>query len=231
MDELLEPFSRMLASLEGRDPQSQWAEIEQSGYLDALKAETDGGAGLSLSDVEPLLRAVGYHGVAQPVGATMIGRAGAGGRPLTAILAATEIAGAAERVLEITLSYANDRVQFGKAIAKQQAVQHQLAVMGEHVLMARMASQIGCACGLAPSEEMAAVVKQVTSAAVPQIVSIAHAVHGAIGITQEYALQRFTKRMHALRMAEGSESYWAERLGRARLSSSVSNSLDFIRAL
>lgn len=236
MSELLEPFERMLASVAGRDVSLdvRWQAIEDSGYLDALVPENAGGAGLTLAEIEPLIRAVGRYVVTVPVAETMAKRAlGAETleRPLAAVLAASEIAGLAERMLEMSLSYANDRVQFGKPIGKLQVIQQQLAVMGEHVLMTRMASQIGCSQGLAPTLEVAAVAKQVASAEVPQIVAIAHAVHGAIGITEEFDLQLYSKRMHALRLAHGSESYWAGVLGKARLQADHQSSVDFIRAL
>ena len=112
-----------------------------------------------------------------------------------------------------------------------QAIEQQLAVMGEQVLMTRIASQIGCAQGLKPALETAAVAKQVASAAVPQIAAIAHAVHGAIGITQEFDLELYSRRMYALRLAHGSESYWAGLLGKARLEKAGFSSVDFIRAL
>lgn len=236
MDELLGPFEQMLASVSGRgiDPVAQWRAIEDSGYLDALVPEASGGAGLLLSDVEPLIRAVGRYAISAPVVETMAKRAlgvEALERPLAAIVAAAEIAGLAEKMLEISLSYANDRVQFGKPIGKLQVIQQQLAVMGEQVLLTRMASQIGCAQGLRPSLEVAAITKQVASAAVPQIASIAHAVHGAIGITEEFDLQRYSRRLHALRLAHGSEGYWASIVGKARLQSDRQSSVEFILAL
>ena len=236
MNELLEPFERMLGSVGGRQvvPQAQWQAIEESGYLDALVAEEAGGAGVTLADVEPLIRAVGRLAIAVPVAETMAMRAlGVAElpRPLSAVLVAVEIAGLAEHMLEMSLSYANDRIQFGKPIGKQQAIQHQLAVMGEQVLMARMAAQIGCSAGLHPDPAVAAVAKQVASAAAPRITAIAHAVHGAIGITQEFDLQHYSRRMHALRLAHGSESYWASILGKVRLAAAEQSSSAFIRAL
>lgn len=236
MSELLGPFERMLASVAGRDVPAdiRWVAIEDSGYLDALVPEAAGGAGLTLAEVEPLIRALGRHAVNEPVAETMAKRALGTEvleRPLAAALAAAEIAGLAERMLDMSLSYANDRVQFGKPIGKLQVIQQQLAVMGEQVLMARMASQIGCSQGLHPSPEVAAVAKQVTSAVAPRITAIAHAVHGAIGITEEFDLQLYSRRMHALRLADGSESYWAGILGRARIGAASQSSVDFIRAL
>jgi acyl-CoA dehydrogenase len=236
MSEFVEPFARMLTSVSGCgiDPAAQWQAIEASGYLDALVPEERGGAGLALADIEPLIRALGRCAIAAPVAETMAKRAldtETLERPLAAVLAAAEIAGLAEKMLEMSLSYANDRVQFGKPIGKLQVIQQQLAVMGEQVLMARMASQIGCSQGLKPTTEVAAAAKQVASAAVPQIAAIAHAVHGAIGITEEFDLQRYSRRLHALRLEHGSESYWAGILGKARLQADRQSSVDFIRAL
>ena len=51
--------------------------------------------------------------------------------------------------------------------------------------------------------------------AVAPVASGAHAVHGAIGITEEYDLQLFTRRLHAWRLADGSERYWARVIGEA----------------
>ena len=255
MSEFLEPFERMLATVAGRDVESpaRWRAIEDSGYLDALVPEEAGGAGLALGEVEPLIRALGRHAIIEPVAQTMAARALLVGldsvapsgpliltqalpekietRTLGAVLAAAEIAGLAETMLKMSLSYANDRVQFGKPIGKLQVIQQQLAIMGEQVLMTRMAAQIGCSQGLRPTRAVAAVAKQVASVAVPQIAAIAHAVHGAIGITEEYDLHLYSRRIHALRLADGSESYWAGILGVARLQADGDSSVDFIRAL
>jgi acyl-CoA dehydrogenase len=152
-------------------------------------------------------------------------------RALGAVLRAAEIAGIAARLLDITIGYANERSQFGKPIGKQQAVQQQLAVMAEQVVLARMAGQLGCAAGLPPEENAAAAAKQVASAAVPGLTAIAHAVHGAIGISEEYRLQLYTRRLYEWRLADGTEGYWANILGASRLASDAANSIDFIRSI
>ena len=158
-----------------------------------------------------------------------LGAAPSGGLlPIGAVLRAAAIAGAAARLLDMTVAYANDRVQFGKPIGKQQAIQQQLAVMAEHVIAARIAAQMGCASGLSPAEQVVATAKHGASAAAAEIAGIAHAVHGAIGISADYDLQLFTRRLHAWRLADGSESYWARRLGALRLAADMT-SADFIR--
>ena len=133
-----------------------------------------------------------------------------------ALMTATLMAGAMQRVLEATLAYANDRAQFGKSIGKFQAVQQQLSVMAEQVFAARMAAEIGCAGdGIAPHPLRAAVAKARASEAAEKVVAIAHAVHGAIGVTAEYDLQLYTRRLQEWRADFGSQGYWHAQLGQA----------------
>ncbi len=227
---LLDPFERLLADHQDGDLHGA---IEAAGYFDLLVPEAQGGAGLSLAEAEPLLRAPGRHAAPANIATMMITRAlGNVEVPamLAAVVASVQIAGAGEALLAMTITHANQRVQFGKPIARQQAVQHQLAIMSEQVVLARIAGQIGCAAGLTPGLVQAATAKQVASAAVPIITGAAHALHGAIGITRDFALHRFVRHMHDLRAAHGSESYWAKLLGQERLSASAQSSLDFIRS-
>ena len=151
-------------------------------------------------------------------------------RALAAIIRATQIAGAADRLLERTVAYATERVQFGKPIGKQQAIQQQLAVMAEQVVMARMAAQIGCGGGYPPTSAAAAIAKSVASAAAMTIAAIAHAVHGAIGISDEYDLGRYVRCLHEWRIADGSETYWTTRLAAQRMACGTAGSVDFVRA-
>lgn len=160
-----------------------------------------------------------------------LARPDAGLAPVAAVARAAQIAGAAGRVLDMTVAYAGERTQFGKPIGRQQAVQQNLAVMAEEAVMAHMAARIGCAEGLAPRLETAAIAKQVTSAAALRIANIAHAVHGAIGISAEYELQLLTRRLHEWRMADGAESRWAGLLGARRLAGDTFSSIDYIRGI
>lgn len=134
------------------------------------------------------------------------------GENLTAFAAALYAAllsGAMTRVFEMTLTYCNDRVQFGKSLGKFQAVQHQLSVMAEHTAAASIAAEAAFRTGaLAPSLLAAAIAKSRTSEAAVLIASIAHALHGAIGVTEEFDLQLMTRCLHEWRMAHGSEAHW-----------------------
>lgn len=130
-------------------------------------------------------------------------------RTLHAGLLAALLAGALTEVFQRTLQYANERQQFGRPIGKFQAIQHQLAVMSEHVFAARMAAQLGCSGeGLLPDRLRVSVAKARTSQAALAVAEAGHAIHGAIGFTEEYDLQLRTRRLHAWRQAAGSEAYW-----------------------
>jgi acyl-CoA dehydrogenase len=146
-----------------------------------------------------------------------------------AIVAAAQIAGAMERVLALTLQFANDRVQFGRPLGKFQAIQHQLAVMAENVAAARMAAQIGFdSPSHWPVPMRAATAKARTSEAAALAAPMAHAIHGAIGVTAELDLQLYTRRLHEWRADFGAESAWNRAIGRALVASGQSP-LDFMR--
>lgn len=150
-------------------------------------------------------------------------------RTIGAALHAAQMSGAMMRVFDMTLQYANDRVQFGRTIGKFQAIQHQISVMAEQVALVRMAAQIAFAAeGTQPHRMHAAIAKLNASEAVTPVTSIAHAVHGAIGITEEYDLQCLTRRLHAWRVADGSERYWAREIGQAACDANA-GAVDVIR--
>lgn len=139
------------------------------------------------------------------------------------------LAGAANRVLEMTLEYANQRTQFGKNIGRFQAIQNQISVMAERTWASRMAAQIACrGSGWAPSLLRAAIGKSRCSEAAVPIADIGHAVHGAIGITEEYDLQLYTRRLREWRLAAGTETYWDSQIGMQLLQQSEHTALSFI---
>lgn len=140
--------------------------------------------------------------------------------PMAATLHAALIAGALERVLELTLLYCIDRRQFGKLLGSFQVIQHQMSLMAEHVAAVRIAAEGAFEGGLQiPRLVTSAIAKARASEAAPLVANIAHAVHGAIGVTEEYDLQLYTRRLHEWRMAHGSESYWHAIVGQQLLAS------------
>ena len=185
----------------------------------------------AIGDLSPAPTGVAHSLAARlsgtPEGASLP-RPAAGLRAIAAVLRAALIAGAAARLCAMTTAYAAERVQFGKPIGRQQALQQMLAIMAEDMIACRIAAQIGMAQGIDVPLAVAATAKITTSAAVPRIAASAHAVHGAIGISEEYDLQLLTRRLHEWRMADGSEGYWSQMLGAARLAG-PRTSVDWVR--
>jgi acyl-CoA dehydrogenase len=152
-------------------------------------------------------------------------------RSLQACLYAALLAGVAGRVLDMTLAYAGQRVQFGRPIGKFQAVQHHLAVMSEEVAAARAAAEIGCLSPfVVPVRLNAALAKARASLAALEVAKLGHQLHGAIGFTEEFDLQLYTRRLHAWRRAGGSESAWYTVVGEALVHQHSGHTLDLVRS-
>lgn len=141
------------------------------------------------------------------------------------------LAGAASQALDMTLAYIAQRKQFGKPIAQFQAVQNQISVMAQRVWAMRMAARLVChAPGAMPSARLVAIGKTRCSEAAATVADIAHALHGAIGITEEYDLQLYTRRLREWRRAGGGEAWWARRIGQEIIDHDADRALDYILA-
>ena len=132
-----------------------------------------------------------------------------------ALYRSVQMAGALERTLEYSLQYANERVQFGRPIAKFQAIQHMLAVLAGHVAAASAAADAAVEeSSLCPHEFSVSVAKSRVGEAAGKAAEIAHQVHGAMGYTREHNLHYSTRRLWSWRDEFGNETYWQTRLGR-----------------
>jgi alkylation response protein AidB-like acyl-CoA dehydrogenase len=132
-----------------------------------------------------------------------------------ALFRAQQMAGAMERILEQTVAYAEERVQFGRPIGKFQAVQQQIAALASQVAASTAAAQAAAEAnvqGLARFEIAAA--KARIGEAVALVAGVGHQVHAAIGFTHEHSLHRSTRRLWSWRDEFGSESDWQAWVGR-----------------
>ncbi len=134
-----------------------------------------------------------------------------------ALMRASGIAGALETSLAQAVQYAGERVQFGRPIAKFQAIQHQLAEL------ATQAASVGVAVDTAIRAVEAdpldarfeiAVAKVRAADAAETGAGIAHQVHGAIGFTYEHGLHFWTRRLWSWAPEYGGATRWARELGR-----------------
>ena len=129
---------------------------------------------------------------------------------LMALARAAQLRGAMEQVLAMSVSYAHDRVQFGRPLARFQAIQHYLAEMAGEAAATGAAVDAAAEAG---TPFALAAAKARASQAAGTVARLAHQVHGAIGYTAEHDLHIWTKRLWAWRDECGNEAYWWQVLG------------------
>jgi hypothetical protein len=127
-----------------------------------------------------------------------------------------QMLGAMRSCLQLSCEYASSRRQFQKTLSSFQAIQHLLAQMACEVAAAE--SAVSNAAGLIDctsidlSIETAlgiASAKVQTSNSATKVSRIAHQIHGAMGLTEEYPLHRFSTQLWSWREEFGSANYWS----------------------
>jgi len=133
-----------------------------------------------------------------------------------ALARSLQIAGALQRIAEMGVTYAIEREQFGRPLARFQVIQHQLAAVAEEAAAASAAAEVALDCSgdEAMEEWTVAAAKVRTGQAASRCAAAVHQIHGAIGVTEEHPLHLFTTRVWSWRDECGDESYWSIRLGR-----------------
>lgn len=214
-----------LAELQGNAIQLAWPEQFDS----ALVLDVAGGkarlielAGLDLTSLEVML--------GEPVARVELGGAwdaaaeseilAADLYALAALGRSAQMCGGLEASLNLAIGYCSEREQFGRAISKFQAIQHQLAVLAAEVAASQRATDAAIHSAAASSAANStlrvsdvAVAKVRVGSAVGVGAEIAHQVHGAMGFTMEYSLHQLTRRLWSWRDQFGTESDWATLLG------------------
>ena len=184
--------------------------FSEAGFGLLLTSEADGGFGGDWGDAVEVLRLVGFYQPRLDVAGLMVGDA----THERALATTALIGGALQRALELSIEHANTRVQFGKPLGKQQAVQQALALMAEEVAAVAVASQAAAKArdsGDAAFEIGCAKLRANKAAGIGG--AIAHQVHGAIGFTQDYPLHHYTAKLIEWRSAYGHDAYWAGVVG------------------
>jgi alkylation response protein AidB-like acyl-CoA dehydrogenase len=161
--------------------------------------------GISLSPLDSIARdrqfEVAFNSVSIPP-EEVLGEVGEGWPILkrsldraTALHCAVSVGGA-QKVLEMTVEYTKQRVQFGRPIASFQSVQHDCADMVNAIDSARLATYQAIARledGL-PADREIAMAKVLANHAYKWTTLTAQQLHGGIGFMEEYDLQMWTRR-------------------------------------
>ena len=190
------------------------APVENAGFALLLVPEAEGGFGGDWGDVNAVLQIAGVIIPDLPIASLIASDA------LQPAATVSLMAGAMGQALALSIEHVNTRQQFGRPLGKFQAVQQSLAVMACEVRAVEAAAAALTArldaVGLDPAVadfEMAAA-KLRANRAVGVVTALAHQVHGAIGFTREYELNRVTIPLMRWRGEHGNDAYWAARLGR-----------------
>ncbi|MFF3493163.1 acyl-CoA dehydrogenase family protein [Streptomyces sp. NPDC002795] len=144
-------------------------------------------------------------------------------RARLAVLRSAALLGAAEGAYELTAGHVTRRQQFGAPLLKIPAVAAHLATMRVHLLQAEAAlnhaRDIHRADASAQKDAhqltAAAATARITAASTAtEVAHRAHQLHGALGITAEYPLHRYTRRLWAWRDTPVPQQAEAVALGR-----------------
>jgi alkylation response protein AidB-like acyl-CoA dehydrogenase len=173
---------------------------------DALRLGTPGAGCRSIDETRMLYEVRGGAIVEE---GPAVARAIAHALDLGALACAAQLLGAGRALLEMTATYASQRVQFGRPIGQFQAVKHKLADVAIGLEFARPLLY-AAAVAVAADDRTAA--RDVSAAKIACADAAHHAaraalqVHGAIGYTQEYGLGLWLTKVRALVSAWGTQS-------------------------
>ncbi|MEE3752949.1 acyl-CoA dehydrogenase family protein [Mycobacterium intracellulare] len=158
-----------------------------------------------------------------PVGLALITQL----RLKAALVRSIQMSAALDRILQLCTDHAAARVQFGRPLAKFQAVQNLISDIAAETALARAATEAALHAGVisqwsAPHLEfLVAAARSCAGHAASVAVRDAHQVHGAIGTTREHRLHEFTRAALAWRSEFGSVRYWDERITDAAMHASA----------
>jgi len=155
------------------------------------------------------------------VPARLIGADGAGWSVLAGVLDLAAVALAAEQVggaqacLDMSVAYAKERVQFGRAIGSFQAIKHKCADVLLEVESARSAAGYAAWCAAERPEELpavAALAKACCSDAYFHAASENIQIHGGIGFTWEHPAHLYFRRAKSSDLLFGDAAHHRELL-------------------
>jgi alkylation response protein AidB-like acyl-CoA dehydrogenase len=129
-----------------------------------------------------------------------------------AIAGCCQTVGCIQQILDMTVDYTKDRKQFGRPIGSFQVIQHYCANMATDVDGLRFSAYQAAwmfSEGLSCTREVA-IAKAWQSETCERIISLAHQIHGAIGVTMDHDLQFYTRRAKAAAVTFGDADYYRE---------------------
>jgi alkylation response protein AidB-like acyl-CoA dehydrogenase len=134
---------------------------------------------------------------------------------LAVVALAAEQVGGAQKVLDMSVEYAKDRVQFGRPIGSFQAIKHKCADMLLEVESAKSAAYYAAWCAAELNDELpevACLAKAYCSEAYFHSAAENIQIHGGIGFTWEHPAHLYFKRAKSSELLFGDPTYHRELL-------------------
>ena len=185
------------------DPKAKGVRIERTVMVDAHNA-----ARVSLDGVEVTADAV-------------LGGVGAGRALLDTVLdagraaLASEMVGVADEAFERTMGYIKDRQQFGQPIGSFQALQHRAAHLYTEIEVTRAAvikAQQALAADPSGSGRLVSLAKARAGMSTTLAVQEGVQMHGGMGMTDDFDVGLFMKRLRVTQELFGDDAFHADRL-------------------
>lgn len=131
------------------------------------------------------------------------------------VLTCAESVGGSERMLEMTVQYAKDRVQFGRPIGSFQAIKHKCANMLVWLEASKAATYYAALAfqdRLDDAPEAASIAKSYVGDAFTAVTGEGLQIHGGIGFTWEHDVHLYLRRAKSNEVLYGTPSWHRERL-------------------
>lgn len=120
-------------------------------------------------------------------------------------LVASSALGGAQRAMDLSISYAKERTQFGVPLAKHQAIQFMIAEMGMKIEAARLLTyKAAWMCDQGErNTEIASYAKALASDSCMQITTDAVQIYGGYGYSKEYPVEKLMRDAKLIQIYEG----------------------------
>ncbi|WP_051053614.1 acyl-CoA dehydrogenase [Mycolicibacterium chubuense] len=136
----------------------------------------------------------------------------------SALVRSIQVCAALDGALRLSVEHASAREQFGRPLARFQAVQHLISDIAAEAALARSATEAALSAAVSSDwtsahlEFLVAAARSCSGHAATVVARNAHQVLGAIGTTREHRLPEYTRAALAWRSEFGSVRYWDARV-------------------
>ncbi|MGV0807336.1 acyl-CoA dehydrogenase family protein [Mycolicibacterium setense] len=139
----------------------------------------------------------------------------------SAMIRAIQVCAALDRAVALSIEHVASRVQFGRPLAKFQAIQNLISDAAAEAALARAATEVALRAAIETDwtssllDFRIATARSCAGHAASVVTRNAHQVHGAIGTTHEHRLHEYTRAALAWRSEYGSVRFWDDRVAAA----------------